>query len=288
MPAHKTVTLAELLSDVTSVPSLPLLYSRLDEAINHPRSSIADIAKVLSEDQGLAARILKLSNSPLFGYFSKIDTITQAVTIIGIQQVRDLALAISVIGLFKGLPEDLITMERFWRHSISTALASRVLATSQRETNLERFFVAGILHDIGRLVLFTRLPDLCREMIETAGNQRRCLYEVERDLLGYDHADVGGALLRGWKLPLRVAEPVEFHHRCNHAAQFPRESAILHCADLLAHALDQDGTGDGSIPPLIAGSWERLAISPFQLPQIVAQIDSQLDEITTVLYGTAA
>ena len=78
MSHNKPISLDELLSDVSSVPSLPLLYSRLDETINHPRSSIADIAKVLSEDQGLAARILKLANSPLFGYFSKIDTVTQA------------------------------------------------------------------------------------------------------------------------------------------------------------------------------------------------------------------
>jgi len=288
MCAKRTLTLEELLSDVSSVPSLPLLYSRLDETINHPRSSIADIAKVLSEDQGLAARILKLANSPLFGYFSKIDTITQAVTIIGIQQVRDLALAISVMGLFKGLPEDLITMESFWRHSIGAALASRVLATSQRESNLERFFVAGILHDIGRLVLLIQLPDLCREMIETSRGERRSLYEIEREQLGYDHGDVGGALLRRWKLPIRVAEPVEYHHRCNRSEQFPRESAVLHCADLLTHALGLGGSGDHPVPPLIAGSWERLGISPFQLPLIVSQIDSQLDEITSTLQGTAS
>jgi putative nucleotidyltransferase with HDIG domain len=282
------LSLDDLLSDVTSVPSLPLLYTRLDETINHPRSSIADIAKILSEDQGLAARVLKLSNSPLFGYFSKIDTITQAVTIIGIQQVRDLALAISVMGLFEGLPEDLITMELFWRHSIGSALAARALATSQREANLERFFVAGILHDIGRLVLFTKLPDLCREMIETARTEQRCLYEIERLRLGYDHADVGGALLRRWKLPQRVAEPVEFHHRCTQAGQFPRESAILHCADFLTHALEFGGSGDASVPPLIVAGWERLAISPFQLRSIINQIETQLDDISRTLGSATA
>jgi putative nucleotidyltransferase with HDIG domain len=288
MSARKVISLDELLSDVAAVPSLPLLHSRLDEIINHPRSSIADIAKVLSEDQGLAARILKLANSPLFGYFSKIDTITQAVTIIGIQQVRDLALAISVMGLFKGLPEDLITMDRFWRHSIGAALAARALAASQRESNMERFFVAGILHDIGRIVLFMRLPDLCRDMIEIAKNEHLCLFEVERQQLGYDHADVGGALLRRWKLPTRVAEPVEFHHRCSQAGQFPRESAVIHCADVLTHALKLGDSGISSVPQLTAGSWERLGISPFQIPHIISQIDSQLNEITTALGGAAA
>ena len=288
MPPETTITIDALLNDVAAVPSLPLLYTRLDESINHPRSSIADIAKILSEDQGLAARILKLSNSPLFGYFSRIDTITQAVTIIGIQQVRDLALAVSVMGLFKGLPEDLITMEHFWRHSIGTALTARVLATSQREANLERFFVAGILHDIGRLVMFIRIPEICRNMMTTAREQQLCLYDVERQRLGFDHADVGGALLRRWKLPIRVAEPVEFHHRCNQAGQFPRESAILHCADLIAHAMEFGSSGDRLVPTLTPGAWERLAISPFQLPALFSQIESQFDEITTALQGAAS
>ena len=288
MPAETVITIDSLLNDVSSVPSLPLFYSLLDETINHPRSSIADIAKILSEDQGLAARILKLANSPLFGYFSRIDTITQAVTIIGIQQVRDLALSISVMGLFKGLQEDLITMEHFWRHCIGTALTARVLATSRRETNLERFFVAGILHDIGRLVMIIRIPDLCREMLTAAGEKQLCLYEIERQRLGFDHADVGGALLQRWKLPQRVAEPVGFHHRCNQAGQFPRESAILHCADLIAHALEFGSSGENLIPALAIGAWERLAISPFKLTALVLQIEKSFEEITSVLQGAAS
>jgi HD-like signal output (HDOD) protein len=288
VPAETIITIDVLLNDVSSVPSLPLLYSRLDEAINHPRSSIDDIAKILSEDQGLAARILKMANSPLFGYFSRIDTITQAVTIIGIQQVRDLALVISVMGLFKGLPEDLVSMERFWRHSIGSALTARVLATSRREANLERFFVSGILHDIGRLVMFIRIPDICREMLTTASDKQLCLYDVERQRLGFDHSDVGGALLRRWKLPIRVTEPVEFHHRCNQAGQFPRESAILHCADLITHALEFGNSGDNLVPALTPGAWERLAISPFQLPALVSQIESQFDEIASALQGSTS
>jgi putative nucleotidyltransferase with HDIG domain len=283
MASTKPLTIDSLLGDISAVPSLPQLYTKLDETINHPRSSIADIAKVLSEDQGLAARILKLANSPLFGYFSRIDTITQAVTIIGIQQVRDLALAISVMGIFKDVPKDLISMDRFWRHSIGCALAARTLASSLREANLERFFVAGILHDIGRLVLFMRLPELCRETIEIASRDQRRMNEVERELIGFDHADLGGALLRLWKLPSRVVEPVEYHHRCMRAAQFPRESAFLHCADILTHALELGNSEDELVPPLTPGAWEQLTIAPAQLALIVSQIDQQFDEITRTI-----
>lgn len=282
-PDVPAVTIDSLLNGVSAVPSLPLFHERLDEAINHPRSSISDISKILSEDQGLTARILKLANSPLFGYFSRIDTITQAVTIIGVQQVRDLALAVSVMGLFKGIPEDLVTMELFWKHSIACGLTARILATSQREANLERFFVAGILHDIGRLVMFINAPDLSREMIEVCRSESRLLYDVERERLGFDHGEVGGSLLRMWKIPTRVAEPVECHHRCHRSVQYPRETAILHLADLIAHALEFGSSGQLLVPRLDHQAWERLAMTPHALPALVRQIDQQYAETAKIL-----
>lgn len=287
MSPEAAVSMETLLEGVSAVPSLPLFHARLDEAINHPRSSIADIAKIISEDQGLTARILKLANSPLFGYFSRIDTISQAVTIIGVQQVRDLALAISVMGLFKGIPEDLMTMELFWKHSIACGLTARIIATSQREPNLERFFVAGILHDIGRLVMFINIPDLCREMIELSRSEGRLLHEVERERLGFDHGDVGGSLLQRWKIPPRVAEPVEGHHHIKQSGQYPRETSILHLADLIAHALEFGSSGEGCVPRLDLQAWERLAISPHLFPSLVREIDSQFSETAKILEGGA-
>ena len=121
--ANPPESVEALIRGVTQVHSLPLFYSRLDETINHPRSSIANIAKLISEDPGLTGRILKLANSPLFACLAKIESITQAITIIGVQQVRDLALAISVMDVFKGIPAGLIDMQQFWRHSIATGIA---------------------------------------------------------------------------------------------------------------------------------------------------------------------
>jgi len=282
-PETGVMSIEFLLEGVSAVPSLPLFHERLDEAINHPRSSIADIAKILSEDQGLTARILKLANSPLFGYYSRIDTITQAVTIIGVQQVRDLALAISVMGLFEGIPQDLMTMELFWKHSIACGLTARILATSQRESNLERFFVAGILHDIGRLVMFINIPDLCREMIQESRSEGRSLHDVEREWLGFDHGDVGGTLLQRWKIPARVAEPVECHHRCMQAGQYPREASILHLADIISHALEFGASGQACVPQLDPRAWDRLALSPNLFPSLVREIDNQFAETVNIL-----
>ncbi|UFS70610.1 HDOD domain-containing protein [Geomonas sp. RF6] len=286
MRPDKHLSAEIIVQDISTIHSLPMFYSQLSEVMDHPRSSIGDVAKVISEDQGLTARILKLANSPLFGYFSRIDTITKAVTIIGVQQVRDLALALSVMDVFTGIPEDLVNMEQFWRHSIATGLAARILATTQREANLERFFVAGILHDIGRLVMYVRIPELALELLERCRATGTLLHKAETELLSFTHADVAGALLRHWKIPPGVAEPVACHHSCRSAGQYPREASILHFADIIAHALELGSSGEIFVPELDATVWEGLKISPFFLPSLVKQVDGMYDQTISVLVGS--
>lgn len=286
MSHRSRLTIEQMVEDVSTIHSLPMFYTQLSQAIDHPRSSVADIAKIISEDQGLTARILKMANSPMFGYFSRIDTISKAVTIIGVVQVRDLALAVSVLDVFKGIPEDLVNMEQFWRHSIATGLAARTLATSQREANLERFFVAGILHDAGRLVMYVQVPDLCRQLLEECRATGNLLYQAERQRFAFDHADVGAALLRRWKIPPSVAEPVACHHDCLRANQYPREASILHFADILAHALEFGSSGEVLVPPLNAAVWERLQLSTRFLPALVNQLDTTFAETVSALFGS--
>jgi len=150
------IQLASLISDNLKIFSLPSIFLRLDDAINDLRSSVTDIGNIISEDQGLTVRMLKLANSPLYGFPSKIETISKAVLIIGTKQIRDLTLATSMLQVFKGIPEDFITMETFWRHSIACGVIARIIAGYRREPNVETFFTAGILHDIGRLIMYTR------------------------------------------------------------------------------------------------------------------------------------
>ncbi|GFO53481.1 HD family phosphohydrolase [Geomonas sp. Red276] len=285
MSRDRQLTVEYMVQDISTIHSLPMFYTRLSEVISHPRSSIGDIGKIVSEDQGLTARILKVANSPLFGYFSKIDTITKAITIIGVDQVRDLALALSVMDVFKGIPEDLVNMEQFWRHSIATGLAARTLATSQRAANLERFFVAGILHDVGRLVMYVRIPEICRELLEQCQRSGQLLYRAERHRLGFDHAEVGGCLMRHWRIPLSIAEPVGLHHACRGAHQYPAETAVLHVADVIAHAMQIGNSGEHFVPPLDGATWDGLKISSFFLPTLVKQVDAMFEEIISILFG---
>lgn len=277
------VTLQWLVDKTRTVYSHPLFYERLNEAINHPRSSVADIARIITEDQGLTARILRLANSPMFGYFGRVDSISRAVTIIGTQQLRDLALAAAVMGVFKGIPEELINMASFWRHSIACGIIARSLAVYLRENNVERLFVAGILHDIGQLVLCTTAPDTARKLMETSRQQEELFHLSERKQLGFDHAELGGALLREWKIPTNIIDPVSWHHQPLRAEQFPLEAAIVHLADIICQAFTFGQNGEWCVPPLEASAWERIGMPVTMLTTIVKQSEPLIEETFSIL-----
>ncbi|HPX60434.1 MAG TPA: HDOD domain-containing protein [Deltaproteobacteria bacterium] len=279
--------LETIIDNASTVYSLPLIHDRLTQAINNPRASFADITEIISEDQGLCFRILKLANSPMFGYHRNIDTITRAATIIGTQQLRDLSLAVSVIGVFKGIPEELINMTSFWQHSITCGIVARALATCRREPNVERFFVAGMLHDVGQLVLFTSMPRIMCDIIEENRSSGQPQYLVQQDLLGFDHADVGGELLKKWKIPQSVAEPVARHHAPGLSTVHPVGASLLHVADLITHAMQAGFSGESHVPPLDADAWERLDIPVSMLSTIITQADSQMHEIIDTVFGSS-
>ncbi len=282
---YPATTIDSLVEETSTVYSLPLFYERMNETINHPRSSIEDISKVITEDQGLTARLLRLANSPMFGCYARVDSITKAVTIIGTQQLRDLALAASVMGVFKGIPEELLNMTSFWRHCIACGIIARSLAVYRRELNVERLFVAGMLHDVGQVVLATSRPGLSLELLEAQRDGGRLYPELERELLGFTHAELGGALLKKWKIPASIAEPVACHHNPGFAEQFQLETALIHLADVICQAMEFGQGAECGVPPLDERAWDRLGLSPHVLGTVLKQSESQISETFSILSG---
>lgn len=279
----KPVKPDDFISNDVKVSSPPTIFLLINETINNPRSSVMDIASIISGDQGLTARLLRLANSPLYGFPSRIETITQAVTILGTHQINDLVLATTVLKFFERIPKDLIEMKSFWHHSIACGLSARVLATYRREANVERFFVAGILHDIGRLIIYTKMPEQSFELLVRSKKQGELMYKGEREMMGFDHADVGGALLQKWKLPLSIKEMVWFHHRPASAMHFPGETAVIHVSDIIAHAMQLGSSGEGFVPPLEAKAWEYIGLSASILSPAMNQIEQQFAETIKML-----
>lgn len=241
------------------------------------------MGKIISEDQGLTARILRLANSAFFSFPSRVETITKAVTIIGTQQILDLVLATSVMELFKGIPEDLITIEAFWRHSIGCGVIARIIAIYKREPNVERFFVAGIMHDIGRLIICIKIPKMFREVVLNCREHSELLFEGERRAIGFDHAEMGDVLLDEWKIPLSLREIVACHHYPLRAKHFPTGAAIVHIAEFMTHAMQFGRSGDTYVPPMNTRAWEMLDLPTSLISSIFDQAERHFNEALHLL-----
>lgn len=270
--------LEELINSTAGLASLPSVFHRIDAAVENPYSTLDQIATIIMEDPGLAARLLKIANSSFYSFPQPVETITRALTVVGTGQLRDLVMATSAISQFQGVSPDLISTTDFWRHSIACGLAARVIATYRREANVESFYVAGLLHDVGRLVLFLNRPRPSAVLLQHCRNQGTLLYLAEHAAVGFDHASVGGALLAKWKLPERLLVPVRYHHQPAGAQSFAVETAIVHVADIVAHSMRLGASGEMFIPPLDPWAWERVGLSPGLIPTIAKQIDKQYGE----------
>jgi HD-like signal output (HDOD) protein len=270
----------QLVNDSSKIPSLPLIYHEITTAIDDPESSTVSIGNVISKDSGLSVRLLRIANSSLYNFPGTVDTISQAIIVIGIQQIRDLALSTMVIELFEGISDDLVNMNSFWKHSLACGIAARVLAAQRREANVERYLVSGVLHDLGRLVLYLRRPDEARQALMRSKENGELLHRVEKEIFGFDHADVGGSLLKYWKLPDNLVQSITCHHYPQKATAYRTETAIIHVADIVANSLRLGSSGENFVPPVQAGSWERLNLSSEAIGLTVKEIDRAYQSAT--------
>jgi len=277
-----------LVKEAKTLSSLPTIYTRLNEAVSNPWSSNRDIAGIISEDAGLAARLLRIANSAFYGFPSKIDTITRAVTVIGTQQLRDLALATSVINMFADMPNEVVSMESFWQHSIACGVTARILASYRREPNVERFFVAGLLHDVGRLIIYSKMPDIACQALEDSQSKNALLYEIEKEIMGFDHADVGGLLLRQWKIPENTVNAVAFHHKPSAIGEFQMDVSIVHIADIITNALQIGSSGEICVPSMDPNAWMQINLPKSILSPSISELKRQYDEAVKFVLPEAA
>jgi HD-like signal output (HDOD) protein len=278
----------DLLRGYVQVSSLPIVYTKINARVNDPRSSLKDLSDIISDDPGLTSRLLQLVNSAFYGYPTKIDTISRALLIVGTQQLRDLALATSIMRLFEGISPELVTMESFWKHSIACGVAAKIIATYRREPNVERFFVAGIVHDIGRLIIFKKAPEEAHSALRFCQTNAELLYPVERRMIGVDHCEVGHVLLQSWNLPVILDEVVSYHHTPRMASLHPIETAIVHVADILSHSLQFGTSGESFIPPLDPKAWELLEIPISSLSPILDQLERDIADVLQTIIGAKA
>jgi putative nucleotidyltransferase with HDIG domain len=273
----------ELILGEIKLPAFPQVLLELMRVINDPKCSSGDIAEVIRLDMSLASHLLRLVNSAYYNFPFTIDTVDRAVTLIGTKEITTLAFSSSFLNIFeKG--DTFFDMEAFWKHSISCSIASRTLAKRAQKGTPERYFVAGLLHDIGRLVLATYTPDLWQEISQQEEGQEALPYDREEALIGFDHGQFGGALLAQWNFPNTLVRAVKYHHSPQWSGEFD-EAITVHVADIVVNALGMGWDVWSFVPPLSPEAWERFGPETIDVDDIVGETQEELTKMLSILSG---
>jgi len=277
----------ELVQDVGGLVTLPDVYLRISRLMEDTKSSSADITEAVSRDPAFTVRLLRVANSPLYKVSSSVDTVAKAVTLLGTAQIRNLALTMSVASSFAGLPNNLVSMENFWRHSLLCALAARLLAKEARRCDPEALFTAGLLHDIGELILFNRMPEQSKEalLLVLDSSDEMSIHDAERKTAGIDHAEVGGELARQWQLPPLLEECIAYHHDIGKAKRFPRETALTHVANIVAQMAEIDTLDPADVPPIDPAAWQIAGLSEHSIEPVVREVQATINEVESLFMG---
>jgi len=273
----------DIVTSEVKLASFPDIYFKIRQILDSPTSSPSQVADVVSKDTSLSAKLLKLVNSPFYGLPQRIDSISRAVMVIGGQEISTLVLGISAMNAFKDIPPELINMRTFWEHSVAVGVYARLLGAAAGQGGAERLFVAGILHDIGRLVLFKKMPHAAVEAIYYAKANGLPLYAAEEEVMGFSHPLVGGLLLRAWKFPDALVSCVACHHKPASCAGNV-EPAILHVADFMAVGMGISPPASFVAPILDAPAWERVGVTPERLGELAEAGLSQVEEIVSAFF----
>jgi putative nucleotidyltransferase with HDIG domain len=275
------LTPQRLVASIKDLVTLPDVAMRIARMVNDPNSSAADIGREVSKDPALTARLLRIANSPALGQNGKIATMSRAITLLGVRQVRDLTVGLTAVRTFDGIGNELVTMASFWRHSVLCAVAATQIAERRKGSRDDSPFIAGLLHDIGQLVLYSRAPELARRalLMSVDDPDDAGLYVCEREVMGFDHAAVGVALARNWGLPLALQECIEFHHEPERAPSHPLEAATIHVANSVA-VLAEIGSTDLTDAPRISDAALRATkLDAASLTEIIANTSKAAEDV---------
>jgi len=238
----------DMIEDHLDLVSLPEIALRINQLIDDPNSTAEHIAELISQDAPLTIRLLKIVNSPFYNFASQIDTVSSAISIIGTRELRDLVMATAVIEKFNNIPTGLITPESFWRHNIACATAARTIAKQLKVKNSERLYIAGLLHDIGKLVMYLASPELSRQVMDLIKLPNADINQIEKIAFGFNHGELGAELIKQWNLPDMLVKTTQHHHQPSNANNFSTEVSVIHLANVIANLIEEPFSLDDDIP----------------------------------------
>jgi putative nucleotidyltransferase with HDIG domain len=258
---------------ISNLPTLPNLLQKFNEMIKDPKISMDTLGKELSKDQVITSKLLKLVNSAFYGFPGRISTISHALVLLGYDALKGLIITSSI---FENLSP---TAYPLWRHSIAVSLASRKIATKLSLQDREEFAVAGLLHDIGKVILHMEAPQEYRAVVDYARSSGQPLWMTESEMLGFDHATIGLWICEEWTLPAKLAIPIGYHHMVNKAQDHKKRVAVVALADTVVRGMGSGAEGDlflEETDPLIE---EQLPLTGGLIENLVEEIEPEIESI---------
>mgnify|MGYP001817974269 FL=1 len=272
----------ELVKKSSGIYALPELNIKLKQKLEDPASTNQQIADIVQLDAGLSASLLKIANSAFYGFPSTISSISQAISIIGRIELADLVLGKSVIQIFSNTQIDKDMLEKHWKHSLLCGLTARLLTKSMvnPEQSADSMFVAGLLHDIGKLVIWQDLPEKSQAIFDQLDPKiPNHAFQLEKAVLGFEHAETGSELLKSWKLPQVLIESTHFHHCPEEAPQFEQASQLVSLANQLSNQwFSTEMTDEGDQQLLLS----KLGLTKEQVDTALDLANDQLMEMSAL------
>lgn len=273
MTSRRELSITDLFRGDLHLSSPPSVYFNLQKLIEDPSKSLAEAAFIIEKDASLSLKLLKIVNSAFYGFPSKVTSINQAISLIGTQELQNITLSTIVIEKFSDLPGGLMSMHDFWKRSLHCALIAQGIDRFLGKRFAQSVFICGILHNIGQLVFFRRLPELSREINLMLEAQEYILsrdeVKIEQSILGFDHYQTGAVLTQLWKLPEIITQSIRLHASLDTTGNYQEISAIIRLADYYSK-LDSDNDELKN---------SHLGISAVSMSAIIEQSIEELDEI---------
>jgi putative nucleotidyltransferase with HDIG domain len=261
-----------IIKDTKSLPTLPGIITKLNSLSANSKSTIKDMARLVSSDQVLSARILRLVNSPSYGFY-RVSTISNAMILLGVDVVISLCLSSSIFEMME------TNVVGLWEHSLGTGVASNIIARKLGLPECEEIATAALLHDIGKVIVKLKFQDDYEQLLSIIKEKEVYIRDAERELLDTDHAEIGGWLAKSWFLPDKLIEPIVYHHEVHKSTTHQTKTAVVHLADVLIKASNFGFSGDEFVPRIQPVAWNKLAMTDQLLEEIVAELEDKLVEV---------
>lgn len=277
------LSLESIVEAVNDLPALPGVVTRVIQLTDDPNSTAQDINNVLNQDQAITARVLRLANSAFYGYTRRINTVTDAVVFMGFKTIRSIVIAASVSDILnQEIAGYALEHGELWKHSQCTAMAARNIARKVKFPMLDLAYTAGLLHDIGKVILNHTMKEAYFEVVERVSEGEIPFNQVEDEILGFNHAVVGARVAGKWNLPDQMVEAIAFHHDPEKATVNPKLTAIIHLADAICVAMGIGIGVDGMLYPMSGKALELLSLDEIGIEAIINELTDILVDQTSM------